>query len=75
MAKCVDDNDYYRLEKLTNKNLYCLGMADMDVCHYCLRKSKKHNPSRLNTSRESACLAIASIFAIDVDLLYLEFIL
>ena len=31
MAKFVDDNDYYRLEKLTNKTLYCLGMVDTDV--------------------------------------------
>jgi hypothetical protein len=47
MAKCVDDNDYYRLEKLTNKTLYCLRMADMDVCHYCLRKSKKNNNTQI----------------------------
>lgn len=43
MPALVDDNDYYRLEKLTNKSLYCLGMADMDVCHYSLRKAKKNN--------------------------------
>jgi len=47
MAKLVDNNDYYRLEKLTNKTLYCLGMADMDVCHYCLRKAKKNNNTQI----------------------------
>ena len=43
MANLVDNNDYDRLEKLTNKTLYCLGMGDMDVCHYCLRKAIKNN--------------------------------
>jgi len=47
MAKCVDDNDYYRLEKLTNKTLYCLGMTDIDVCHYCFRKATKNNNTKI----------------------------
>jgi len=47
MTILVDNNDYYRLEKLTNKSLYCLGFADMDTCHYCLRKAKQNNNTQI----------------------------